>query len=71
MIKTLESGNSIEYPQHVFMEKHVKLSQLMRLWYLSHGQPVKAQANSEGSGKHAHPSSLARAFAVRLLEVWK
>ena len=28
-------------------------------------------ATSEGSGEPAHPSSLARAFAVRTHEVWK
>ena len=34
----------------------------MRLWYLSHIQPSKAQASLR---------SLARAFAVRTHEVWK
>ena len=38
------------------------LSQLMRLWYLSHRRPAKAQVNLR---------SLARVFAVRTHEVWK
>ena len=41
-----------------------KMSQLMRLWYLS-------QATSKGSGEPAHPRSPTRAFAVRTHEVWK
>ena len=36
-----------------------QLSQLMRLWYLSHRRPAKAQASLR---------SLARAFAVRIHE---
>ena len=39
-----------------------KMSQLMRLWYLSHRWPAEA---------HAHPRCLARAFAFRKHEVWK
>ena len=38
------------------------MSQLMRLWYLSHRRPAKAQA---------HPRSLTRAFTVRTHKVWK
>ena len=38
------------------------LDQLMRLWYLSHRRPSKAQASLR---------SLARAFAVRSHELWK
>ena len=29
------------------------------------------QATSEGSGEPAHPHSLARAFAVRIHDIWK
>ena len=32
---------------------------------------LNAQATSEGSGKPAHPGSLARAFAVCTHELWK
>ena len=52
-------------------ELQLRMSQLMRLWYLSHRQPAKAQATSEGSGEPAHPRSLDRAFAVRTHKVWK
>ena len=48
-----------------------QLSQLMRLWYLSHRRPAKAQATSEGSGEPARPRSLIRAFAIRTHNVWK
>ena len=37
-----------------------EMSQLMRLWNLSHS-----------SGEPAHPRSLTRAFAVHTHEVWK
>ena len=39
-------------------------SQLMRLWYLSHRRPSKAQAS-------LRIRALARAFAVRIHKVWK
>ena len=39
--------HSNEYLQYIFIEKYrklfSKLSQLMRLWYLSHGRTAKAQ----------------------------
>ena len=47
------------------------MSQLMRLWYLSHRRPAKAQATSEGSGEPAHLRSLTRSFAVRTHKIWK
>ena len=48
-----------------------QMSQLMRLWYLSHRRKAKAQAKSEGSGEPAHPHRLARAVAVRTHKEWK
>ena len=32
---------------------------------------LTTKATREGSGEHAHPRSLARAFGVRTHEVWK
>ena len=49
---------------HCFLVTIYNLSQLMRLWYLSHRRPAKAQATSKGSGEPAHPCNLPRTFAV-------
>ena len=42
-----------------FFSKHVYLSQLMRLWYLSHRQPTKAQASLHISAVSLEPSLFA------------
>ena len=47
----------------LFLNYH-QTSQLMRLWYLSHRWPAKAQAS-------LHIRALARAFPVHKHQVWK
>ena len=43
-----------------------EMRQFMRLWYLSHRRPARAQASLR-----RYPRSLARAFAVHTHEMWK
>ena len=60
-LKAKAQHNALVYYYAIRAAFH--LSQPMRLWYLSHRRPAKAQARLRG--KPAHPRSLTRAFAYR------